>query len=152
MNGNNYDMDMAFHTLEAMKNKVLFADAVAGSSESILVGDLAIILKQAGVEIGQERLFEWLRTNGYLYRQPCGQNVPTQRSLELGIMELKHSAMVNASGKCSVKKTPKITPKGQLYFFEKVMADKERINTIEAEKKAAKMKHDYENRKKKKAM
>lgn len=132
--------------LEAVRGKVLFADALSAASDSILVGDLAIMLKQGGVEIGQERLFAWLRAHGYLYRQPCGQNVPTQRSLELGIMELKHGVMVGANGKTSVKKTPKITAKGQLYLFDKVMADKDAINAMEAAKKAERMKRDSEAR------
>ena len=138
--------------LEAQKNKVLFADAAICSSESVLVGDVANMLKQCGVAIGRDRLFEWLRGNGYVYRQPCGDNRPTQKSLELGILEVKQTARVNAYGKVDIERTLKVTPKGQLYLFEKVMADKERINAMEAEKKAAKMKRDYENRKKKKAM
>lgn len=123
--------------LDAQRNKVLFADAVSGSSDDILVRELAVMLKQCGVEIGQDRLFDWLRGNGYLYRQPGGRNVPTQRSVELGVLELKKQAVVNAYGKVSVSCTTKVTPKGQVYFFEKVMAQKETINAMAAAKKGA---------------
>ena len=123
--------------LRAQRVKVLFADAVAAGSDSILVREFAKALKQGGVEIGENRLFDWLRGNGYLYRQPGGHNLPTQHSMELGIIELKETVNINAYGKCTVTRTPKITPKGQLFLFEKIMADKDRINAIEAEKKAA---------------
>lgn len=123
--------------LDAQRNKVLFADAVSGSSDDILVRELAVMLKQCGVEIGQDRLFDWLRGNGYVYRQPGGRNVPTQRSVELGVLELKKQAVVNAYGKVSVSCTTKVTPKGQVYFFEKVMAQKETINAMAAAKKGA---------------
>lgn len=123
--------------LDAQRNKVLFADAVSGSNDDILVRELAVMLKQCGVEIGQDRLFDWLRGNGYLYRQPGGRNVPTQRSVELGVLELKKQAVVNAYGKVSVSCTTKVTPKGQVYFFEKVMAQKETINAMAAAKKGA---------------
>ena len=123
--------------LMAQRNKVLFADAVAASKDSILVREFAKELKQGGVEIGENRLFDWLRGNGYLYRQPGGRNLPTQLSMELGIIEMKETVNVNSYGKCTVTRTPKITPKGQLYLFEKIMADKDRINAMEAEKKAA---------------
>ena len=76
--------------LDAQKNKVLFADAVSASGECILVRELAVMLKQCGVEIGQDRLFDWLRGNGYVYRQPGGRNLPTQHSAELGVLELKN--------------------------------------------------------------
>lgn len=122
--------------LAAQRNKVLFADAVSGSRNSILVGEMAVILKQAGVETGQERLFEWLRRHGYVYRQKCGQNLPTQRSLELGVMELKKQAVVGASGSISVNSTPKITPKGQLYFLELLTSQKDTINAAWAADKA----------------
>ena len=123
--------------LEEQKCKVLFADAVSASSDCILVKELAVMLKQCGVNIGQDRLFDWLRGNGYVYRQPGGRNIPTQRSVELGVLELKKQAVVNAYGKVSVTCTTKVTPKGQMYFFEKVMLQKDKINAMEAEKKAA---------------
>ena len=135
--------------LTAQRGKVQFADAVHGCIESILVSDMAIILKQSGVETGKERFYEWLRGNGYVYRQACGQNLPTQRSLELGIMEVKHVPKTNAYGRTEVRRTTMITPKGRKYFYEKVMADKERINAIEAEKKATKKTRDNEVRREK---
>ena len=135
--------------LTAQRGKVQFADAVHGCIESILVSDMAIILKQSGVETGKERFYEWLRGNGYVYRQACGQNLPTQRSLELGIMEVKHVPKTNAYGRTEVRRTTIITPKGRKYFYEKVMADKERINAIEAEKKATKKARDNEVRREK---
>lgn len=123
--------------LEAQKGKVLFADAVAARTDSILVSELAKELKQGGVEIGEYRLHDWLRGNGYMIRSACGRTLPSQRSMDLGVMELEHTVHVNAYGKSSVTLTPKITPKGHDYFFQKVMADKDRINALEAEKKAA---------------
>ena len=124
--------------LDAQKNKVLFADAVSASGECILVRELAVMLKQCGVEIGQDRLFDWLRGNGYVYRQPGGRNLPTQHSVELGVLELKKQAIVNAYGKVSITCTTKVTPKGQIYFFEKVMIDKDRFHEAKAAKKKAK--------------
>lgn len=123
--------------LEAQKGKVLFADAVSASSDSILVRDFAKQLKQGGVDIGETRLFEWLRGNGYLIRQPGGRNMPTQRSMELGVIEIKETVNINAYGRSTVTRTPKITAKGQAYFFNKIMKNKDRINAMEAEKKAA---------------
>lgn len=138
--------------LTAQRGKVQFADAVHGCIESILVSDMAIILKQSGVETGKERFYEWLRGNGYVYRQACGQNLPTQRSLELGIMEVKHVPKTNAYGRTEVRRTTMITPKGRKYFYEKVMADKERINAIEAEKKATKKARNNEARREKRRL
>ncbi len=123
--------------LEEQEGKVLFADAVNASNESILVRELAVILKQSGVEIGEARLFEWLRYNGYLIRQPSGKNLPTQKSLKLGVIEMKQTVNLSPYGRSSVTRTPKITPKGKEYFFKKVLADKERIHALEAEKKQA---------------
>lgn len=133
--------------LDAQKGKVLFAEALQADDNSIKVEDLAIKLKQSGVETGKERLYTWLREHGYVYRQPCGQNLPTQKSLALGVMEVKYSASLKTNGKSHMHRTTMITPKGRVYFFDKVMADKERINAIEAEKKAAKVKRDSEARK-----
>ena len=124
--------------LDAQKNKVLFADAVSGSNECILVRELAVMLKQCGVEVGQDRLFDWLRGNGYVYRQPGGRNLPTQHSVELGVLELKKQAIVNAYGKVSITCTTKVTPKGQMYFFEKVMAQKDLFHEAKAAKKGKK--------------
>ena len=133
--------------LEAQKGKVLFAEALQADTNSIKVEDMAIKLKQSGVETGKERLFAWLREHGYVYRQPCGQNLPTHKSLALGVMEVKYSASLKTNGKAHVNRTPMITPKGRAYFFDKVMADKENINAKEAAKKAEKRKRDNEARK-----
>lgn len=137
--------------LETQRNKVLFADAVSASSDSILVRDFAKKLKQGGVEIGETRLFEWFRGNGYLIRQPGGRNMPTQKSMELGVIEIKETVNINAYGRSTVTRTPKITPKGQAYFFAKTMEDKDRINTMEAEKKEAKRIRDNEARRAKRS-
>lgn len=102
---------------ETNRPKVLFADSVAASKTSILVGELAKLLKQNGVNIGQNRLFDWLRSNGYLIRrQGTDYNMPTQRSMELGLFEIKETSITHADGHTSVNKTPKVTGKGQQYF------------------------------------
>lgn len=102
---------------EVDRPKVLFADSVAASKSSILVGELAKLLKQNGVDTGQNRLFEWLRSNGYLIRrQGTDYNMPTQKSMELGLFEIKETAITHADGHTSVNKTPKVTGKGQQYF------------------------------------
>ena len=132
--------------LAAQQNKVLFADAVSASGQSILVGEMANILKQSGIEIGQNRLFARLRESGYLYRQPCGDNRPTQKSLELGVMELKEQVVVNAHGKPRVTRTVKVTPKGQLYFMELLTRQKDVINGEAVTKKTAKIQRDSERR------
>ena len=100
--------------------KVLFADAVSAAHTSILVGELAKLLKQNGVDMGQNRLFRWLRANGYLIRRQ-GQdfNMPTQKAMELGLFEIKETAISHADGHTTVSKTPKITGKGQQYFVRK---------------------------------
>lgn len=103
--------------VEQDKPKVLFADAVSTAKSSILVGELAKLLKQNGVEIGQNRLFKWLRQNGYLIRrQGTDYNMPTQRAMEQGLFEIKETAITHADGHTSVSKTPKVTGKGQCYF------------------------------------
>ena len=114
------------HTLEAKvaedKPKVLFADAVATAKTSILVGELAKIIKQNGINIGQNRLFEWLRKNGYLIqRKGNDYNMPTQRSMELELMKIKETTINNPDGSIRVNKTPKITGKGQAYFINKFL-------------------------------
>lgn len=102
---------------EAMKPKALFADAVAASKNSILVGELAKLLKQNGVDIGQNRLFEWLRAHGYLIRRRgTDYNMPTQRAMEMGLFEIKETAISHSDGHTSVSKTPKVTGKGQNFF------------------------------------
>lgn len=106
-----------------LKPKALFADAVATSHTSILVGELAKILKQNGIEMGQKRLFAWLREKGYLIkRQGTDYNMPTQKAMELGLFEIKEGSYVNGSGVNITTKTPKITGKGQQYFINKFLA------------------------------
>ncbi|MCL1988112.1 MAG: phage antirepressor KilAC domain-containing protein [Firmicutes bacterium] len=107
--------------VEEMQPKALFADSVAASDTSILIGEMAKILKQNGVEnMGQNRLFEWLRVHGYLIsRKGSDYNSPTQKSMELGIMEIKEGSRLNADGTVVITKTTKITGKGQIYFINK---------------------------------
>ena len=107
------------------KPKVLFADAVATSQSSILVGDLAKILKQNGIETGQKRLFSKLRDEGYLIKQNgMSYNMPTQKSMELELFEIKETAVTHSDGHISISKTPKVTGKGQVYFINKFLKDK----------------------------
>ena len=108
--------------IEQMKPKVVFADAVATSHTSILVGELAKILKQNGIDMGQKRLFAWLREKGYLIkRQGTDYNMPTQKAMELGLFEIKEGSYVNGSGVNITTKTPKVTGKGQQYFINKFL-------------------------------
>ncbi|HEM3164764.1 TPA: phage antirepressor KilAC domain-containing protein [Streptococcus suis] len=120
--------DKKVHQLEAQieadKPKVLFADAVSASHSSILIGDFAKILRQNGYNIGQNRLFEWLRENGYLIkRKGSDWNMPTQKSMELGLFEIKETTITHADGHISISKTVKVTGKGQQYFINKFLAD-----------------------------
>lgn len=109
--------------VEAAKPKVLFADAVSASHTSILVGELAKILRGNGVEIGQRRLFAWLRKHGYLIRrQGTDYNMPTQMAMEMGLFEIKEGSYVNGSGANIITKTPKVTGKGQTYFVNKFLS------------------------------
>ena len=111
---------------EQDKPKVLFADSVATSETSILVGELAKILKQNGVNTGQTRLFAWLRDHGYLIkRKGTDYNMPTQRAMEVGLFEVKQTCITHADGHVTVSKTPKVTGKGQIYFVNKIMAEAE---------------------------
>ena len=107
---------------ERMRPKEIFADAVATSQTSILIGDLAKLLKQNGVETGQKRFFEWLRENGYLIkRKGADWNMPTQKAMELGLFEVKDSAVNNPDGSVRINKTTKVTGKGQQYFINKFL-------------------------------
>lgn len=109
---------------ERMKPKEVFADAVKTSHTSILIGDLAKILKQNGIETGQKRLFEWLRNNGYLIkRNGTDRNMPTQRAMEMGLFEVKESTINNPDGSIRITKTTKVTGKGQQYFINKFLGD-----------------------------
>lgn len=102
------------------KPKVLFADAVSASKTTILIGELAKLLKQNGVNVGQNRLFDWLRQNGFLIsRKGTDYNMPTQRSMELGLFEIKETSVSHSDGHITVSKTPKVTGKGQVYFINK---------------------------------
>ena len=104
--------------IAADKPKVLFADAVATAQTSILVGELAKLLRQNGVEIGQNRLFQWMREHGYLIRRKgADYNMPTQRAMELRLFEIKETAINRPDGSVKVSKTPKVTGKGQQYFI-----------------------------------
>lgn len=111
--------------IQSQKPKVLFADAVSTSKQSCLIGELAKVLKQNGVEIGQNRLFEVLRREGYLGRMGERYNLPTQRSMELGLMEIKKSTINQPDGSIRVTTTTKITGKGQVYFINKFLDRKE---------------------------
>ena len=103
-------------TIEEQKPKVLFADAVSASKTSILIGDLAKLIRQNGVEVGQKRLFEWLRNNGWLMKSGNSKNMPTQRGMEMKLFEVKEGSYVDSNGVNVVTKTTKVTGKGQQYF------------------------------------
>ncbi|WP_300560322.1 phage antirepressor KilAC domain-containing protein [Companilactobacillus sp.] len=108
--------------LEVMKPKAIFADSVATSHTTILVGDLAKIIKGNGVDTGARRLFQWMRDNGYLIkRKGADYNSPTQKSMDLGLFKIKESSHVNSDGVTVVTKTPKVTGKGQQYFINKFL-------------------------------
>lgn len=108
--------------ITADKPKVLFADAVSTSHTSILIGELAKILKQNGVDIGQKRLFEWLREKGYLVKSGSSKNMPTQKSMEMGLFEIKETTITHADGHISISKTTKVTGRGQVYFSNKFLS------------------------------
>lgn len=111
--------------IERMKPKEIFADAVATSHTAILIGDLAKLLKQNGVETGQKRLFVWMREYGYLIkRKGADWNMPTQKSMEMGLFEVKESTVNNPDGSVRINKTTKVTGKGQQYFINKFLGDK----------------------------
>lgn len=111
---------------EENRPKVLFADSVATSHTSILIFDLAKILKQNGVDIGGNRLFEWMRKNGYLVRRKGSDyNMPTQRSMEMSLFEVKETSVSHSDGHISVNKTPKVTGKGQQYFINLFLSKNE---------------------------
>lgn len=108
--------------VQRMRPKEIFADAVATSHSSILIGDLAKLIKQNGVDIGQKRLFAWMRGNGYLIkRNGSDWNMPTQKSMEMGLFEVKESTVNNPDGSVRINKTTKVTGKGQQYFINKFL-------------------------------
>ena len=104
--------------IETMKPKALFADAVSASSQSILVGEMAKLLSQNGIQMGQNRLFQWMRENGYLIKDKkrTDYNMPTQKSMELRLFEIKETSIAHSDGHTSINKTPKVTGIGQVYF------------------------------------
>ena len=108
--------------LKAQAPKVLFAEAVESSKTSIPVGDLAKLIKQNGVDIGQNRLFSWLRMNDYLIKSGDRKNMPTQKSMDLGLFEVKISAFYRPDGTVDIAKTPKVTGKGQTYLINKFLS------------------------------
>lgn len=132
-------LKMANHTIDSLKNqnaglledvkrmkpKEIFADAVACSQTSILIGDLAKILKQNGIDIGQKRLFEKLRSEGFLIKGGSSKNMPTQRSMEMGLFEVKEGTYVDSSGRNVTTKTTKVTGKGQQYFINRYLMPSE---------------------------
>ena len=113
--------------IEADKPKVIFADSVSAAQTSILVGDLAKLIKQNGINIGQNRLFEWLRDNGYLIKGGSSKNMPTQKAADMGLFEVKESTVNNPDGSVRVTKTTKVTGKGQVYFINKFLGAIKRL-------------------------
>ena len=108
--------------LKEQAPKVLFANAVETAHTSILVGDLAKIIKQNGTDIGQKRLFDWMRRNGYLIKDGQSKNMPTQRAMDMGLFEVKESTINNPDGSVRITKTTKVTGKGQTYFVNKFLS------------------------------
>lgn len=109
--------------LAELRPKALFADAVGSSDGTCLVGEFAKMLRQNGVHIGQNRLFDWLRDNGYLGKTGGNRNVPTQRAMELGLFRIKETTVVHSDGHVTLNRTPKLTGKGQTYFLEKFLSE-----------------------------
>ena len=108
--------------IEEQRPKALFADAVSASKTSILIGALAKLIRQNGVDVGQKRLFEWLRKKGYLIKSGNDKNMPTQRSMERGLFEVKEGSYVDGDGVNRITRTTKVTGKGQLYFVNKFLS------------------------------
>lgn len=116
-----------------MKPKEVFADAVATSKTSILVGELAKILKQNGADIGQNKLFAWMREKGYLIkRKGSDYNMPTQKSMEMGLFEIKETSITKPDGSTHISKTTKVTGKGQIYFTNKFAAKDKEVKSLPA--------------------
>ncbi len=108
--------------IEQDRSKTIFADAVSTSQTSILIGDLAKLICQNGVQIGQKRLFDWLREKNYLIKSGSSKNMPQQRYLEQGLFEVKESSVQNPDGSVRITRTTKVTGKGQVYFVNKFLA------------------------------
>lgn len=117
----NKQVEHLIATVEEQKPKVLFADAVSASKTSILIGDLAKLIRQNGIDIGQKRLFEWLRANGWLMKNGTSKNMPTQKSMEMQLFEVKEGSYVDSNGVNVLTKTTKVTGKGQQYFVNKFL-------------------------------
>lgn len=111
-----------------MRQKALFADAVAASDGTCLVGELAKMLRQNGVEVGQNRLFAILREDGYLGKSGSNRNVPTQRAMEQGLFRIKETSIVHTDGHVTISRTPKVTGKGQRVFFERYLGASEIVS------------------------
>lgn len=116
------DKEKALQQIETDRPKVIFANAVSASKTSILVGELAKILRGNNIQIGQRRLFQWLRENGYLIRRTGSEyNMPTQYAMELGLFEIREGSYIDGGGVNHITKTAKITGKGQTYFINKFL-------------------------------
>ncbi len=121
------DLEHKDKQIAELTPKGIFADAVSASKKSILVGELAKLLCQNGVQIGQNRLFIWMRKHGFLIRDPkrSDYNMPTQRAVEQGLFEIKETTVVHSDGHTSINKTPKVTGKGQVYFVNVFLKQRE---------------------------
>lgn len=115
------DNAVLLENVERMRPKEVFADAVSASQTSILIGELAKLLRQNGIEIGQRRLFSWMRENGFLLKRGSSRNIPTQKGMELGLFEIKEGSYINGAGENIITKTTKVTGKGQQYFINKFL-------------------------------
>lgn len=113
---------LAEQQVKELTPKGIFADAVNSSETSILVGELAKLLKQNGVNMGRNRLFDWMKNNGYLIKSGSERNMPTQKSMEMKLLEIKERNVANPDGSVKIVKTPKVTGKGQIYFINKLLA------------------------------
>lgn len=119
--------------IEKMKPKALFADSVATSKSTVLIGELAKILRGNGVDIGATRLFRWMREHGYLInRKGSDWNMPTQRSMNLGLFKIKETTINHSNGTTSISKTPKVTGKGQQYFINKFLKENKKLELNQA--------------------
>lgn len=114
--------EIAEQQVKELTPKGIFADAVNSSETSILVGELAKLLKQNGVNMGRNRLFDWMKNNGYLIKSGSERNMPTQKSMEMKLLEIKERSVANPDGSIKIVKTPKVTGKGQIYFINKLLA------------------------------
>jgi len=122
------DKSILIEDVQRMKPKEIFADAVSASLTSILVGEMAKLLRQNGVDIGEKRMFAWLRNNGYLIKGGrSDHNTPTQKSANMGLFETKETVIVDGKGISHVRPTPKVTTKGQRYFINKFLVDKQEV-------------------------